>query len=94
MISSRETPGDFIVATGQLHSLREMCQIAFQTAGLDSYEKYLLVDDSLLRPQDTNALVGDLEETIRELGWKPKTPFQSWVSEMVKLENDPLIANL
>ena len=94
LIPSREIPGDFIVATGQLHSLREMCQIAFQTAGLGSYEEYVLVDDSLLRPQDTNALFGDLDETSRELGWKPKTPFESWVSEMVKLENDPSIRNI
>lgn len=94
LIPSMESPGDFIVATGQLHSLREMCQIAFQTAGLGNYENFVLVDDSLLRPQDTNALVGNIDETFQKLGWIPKTSFESWVSQMVKLEGDLTIAKM
>ena len=92
LISLKNTPGDFIVATGELHSLREMCRIAFATAGLDNFEKYLSIDESLFRPQDTNALVGDIASTSLELDWSPKTTFDSWVSQMVKLESDPLVA--
>ena len=92
LIPIRITPGDFIVATGQLHSLREMCEVAFTAAGLDNFEKYLSVDESLFRPQDTNALVGDITATRLELGWSPKTTFNSWVSQMVRLESDPLLA--
>jgi GDPmannose 4,6-dehydratase len=69
-----------------------MCRIAFATAGLDNFEKYLSVDESLFRPQDTNALVGDIASTSLELDWSPKTTFESWVSQRVKLESDPLVA--
>ena len=67
LIPLKNTLGDFIVATGELHSLREMCRIAFATAGLDNFEKYLSIDESLFRPQDTNALVGDIASTSLEL---------------------------
>jgi GDPmannose 4,6-dehydratase len=69
-----------------------MCRIAFATAGLDNFEKYLSIDESLFRPQDTNALVGDITSTSLELDWSPKTTFESWVSQMVKIESDPLVA--
>jgi GDPmannose 4,6-dehydratase len=50
LIPLKNTPSDFIVATGELHSLREMCRIAFETAGVDIFEKYLNIDESLFRP--------------------------------------------
>jgi GDPmannose 4,6-dehydratase len=92
LIPLKNIPGDFIVATGELHSLREMCQTAFTTAGLDNFEKYLSIDESLFRPQDTNALVGDTASASLELDWSPKTTFESWVSQMVKLESDSVVA--
>jgi len=92
LIPLQNYPGDYIVATGQLHSLRQMCETAFIAAGLDNYEKFLSFDETLLRPHDTNALVGDIEATRFELGWSPKTSFESWVSQMVKLEGDAQIA--
>lgn len=74
---------DYILATGETHSVREFCEYAFKYAGLGDYRNYIAIDPRLYRPSEVPALLGDYSETERLLGWRPKTTFRKLVEEMV-----------
>ena len=76
------TPDDFVIATGEAHTVREFCEIAFAHAGLD-WEKYVVVDPKFFRPAEVDYLLGDASKAERELGWKPATTFHQLVTMMV-----------
>jgi GDPmannose 4,6-dehydratase len=76
---------DFVIATGQLHTVREFCEIAFAAAGLD-YRDHVVIDERLLRPDEPNVLVGDASRARAALGWEPQYPFASIVREMVEAD--------
>ena len=78
-------PEDYVVATGEAHSVQEFVQLAFRYAGLDP-EKYVKVDKELYRPAEVNLLLGDSTKARRVLGWKHEISFESLVHEM--LTND------
>ena len=75
-------PDDYVVATGETHSVREFCQLAFARAGLD-WEQRVIVDPALVRPADVDLLVGDASKARRALGWRSKTSFRGLVEMMV-----------
>jgi len=75
-------PGDFVIATGEKHTVREFASIAFQRAGLN-WEDYVEVDPQFFRPADVNTLCGDASRARDILGWKPETTFRSLVEMMV-----------
>jgi len=75
-------PDDYVIATGETHSVREFCELAFSTVQLD-YRDYVRVDERFFRPAEVELLVGDASKARRVLGWEPKTSFQSLVREMV-----------
>ncbi len=77
------TPKDYVLATGQAHSVREFCEVAFHHVGLD-YQGYLVADPALLRPAEVDLLLGDASAARRELGWKPTVSFEALVKEMVE----------
>jgi GDPmannose 4,6-dehydratase len=85
LMLQQDEPGDFVVATGQDHSVRELCEIAFSHAGLD-YSDYVRTDPQFLRPADIDLLVGDARRASMTLGWQPRISFTEMVQEMV--END------
>jgi GDPmannose 4,6-dehydratase len=76
------TPDDFVIATGESHSVRELVQIAFARAGLD-WEKYVVTDRSQVRPAEVDTLVGDASKARRVLGWTPKVSFRELIEMMV-----------
>lgn len=78
-------PGDYVVATGETHSVREFCELAFGYAGLD-YRDYVVSDPELYRPAEINVLQGDATKARTVLGWQPTVRFQELVREM--LEHD------
>src|SRR5881409_1748741 len=78
----RPAPYDYVVGTGETHSVREFAQLAFQHAGLDS-EKYVRVDPTLVRPAEVDLLQADPARAKRELGWAPRVGFQALVEMMV-----------
>lgn len=78
----QDKPGDFVIATGETHSVREFCQVAFSRLGLN-YEDYVEVDEQLFRPAETVPLVGDASRAVRELGWQPTVSFKELVEMMV-----------
>ena len=73
---------DFVIATGETHSVREFCELAFSRAGLD-YEKYVVIDPRFVRPAEVDLLIGDATKAQTVLGWKPETNFEQLVNEMV-----------
>lgn len=81
MILQSDSPGDYIIATGVKHSVREFVSIAFKHAGLD-YNNYVKVDPKFFRNVDVNNLCGDIHK-IRSLGWLPSVGFEDLVKRMV-----------
>jgi GDPmannose 4,6-dehydratase len=75
-------PEDYVVATGETHSVREFCERAFAAAGLD-YRDYVKVDEQLYRPAEVELLVGDAAKARESLGWSPRYSFDELVREMV-----------
>ena len=78
-----ESPEDFVIATGETHSVREYCQIAFGLVGMD-YRDYVKTDESLYRPAEVEHLVGDASKARSKLGWSYGIPFEKLVTEMVE----------
>jgi GDPmannose 4,6-dehydratase len=78
----QDEPGDFVVATGEAHTPREFCEIAFAHAGLD-WERYVEIDPKYYRPTEVNHLRGDATKARNQLGWAPSTNFEQLVRLMV-----------
>ncbi len=76
---------DYVVATGETHSVREFCELAFAEANLD-YREYVKVDPNFYRPAEVDLLVGDASKAQRELGWSPRTTFRELVGKMVRAD--------
>ncbi|MEA2641468.1 MAG: GDPmannose 4,6-dehydratase [Chloroflexota bacterium] len=74
---------DYVVATGETHSVREFCQLAFEHVGLD-YTKYVVQDERFMRPAEVDMLVGDATKARTVLGWEPETTFEQLVGRMVE----------
>jgi len=75
-------PGDFVIATGEQHSVREFCELAFSHVGLD-WRDYVEIDPRYFRPAEVDSLLGDASKARRELGWEPKVGFEELVRIMV-----------
>ena len=82
-------PDDYVIATGETHSVREFCELAFGHVGLD-YRDYVKLDERLYRPAEVDLLVGDASKAERILGWKPTMSFEHLVTEMVDADLESL----
>lgn len=85
-IMQHQTPDDFVIATGETHSIKEFVQLAFKEAGIDNWEDYVEYDKSLTRPAEVDLLIGDASKSIQVLGFEPKVKFNELVKLMVKAE--------
>jgi len=88
----QDEPGEYVIATGESHSVREFLEEAFSQVGLD-WEKYVAIEPRYLRPTEVALLVGDASKAQRQLGWKPATTFKSLVKLMVQADIDLLKAH-
>jgi GDPmannose 4,6-dehydratase len=82
MMLQRDQPGDFVVATGETHAVRQLCEAAFDHVGLD-WRRHVEVDEQYMRPAEVDVLVGDASRAQTELGWKRDVDFDGLVSMMV-----------
>jgi GDPmannose 4,6-dehydratase len=82
LMLQREKPDDFVVSTGETHSVRELCEIAFAHVGLD-WNEHVVVDDKFLRPAEVDLLVGDATKAKTELKWEKTVSFAELVGIMV-----------
>ncbi len=83
MMLQQDSPDDYVIATGETHSVREFCDLAFGALDLD-WERYVKLDERFFRPAEVDLLVGDPEKAKSGLGWASSTPFQDLVEMMVK----------
>lgn len=97
-IVTADSPNDYVVATGETHSVEEFLQLAFSYAGIEDWTRYVEIDQSLIRPNEVNMLIGDPTKIHTELGWYPKTTFTELTKSMVdwdlnvfKHKSDPLV---
>lgn len=85
LMLQQDNPDDYVVATGETHSVRELCELAFSSAGLD-WEKYVVIDERFLRPAEVDLLVGDPRKAEKILGWTREIDFASLVNSMVEAD--------
>jgi GDPmannose 4,6-dehydratase len=82
LMLQQEAPDDFVIATGKTHSVRELCETAFQCVDLD-YRDFVNFDQAFMRPAEVDLLVGDASKAKRTLGWKCETDFHGLIEMMV-----------
>mgnify|MGYP006275247221 FL=1 len=82
LMLQQDSPDDYVVATGETHSVRKFCQIAFGHVDLN-YEDYVVIDEAFYRPAEVDLLIGDPAKAEAKLGWKPEVGFEDLVTMMV-----------
>jgi GDPmannose 4,6-dehydratase len=82
LMLQRDEADDYVVATGETHTVREFCERAFARAGLD-WERYVKVDEMFYRPAEVDILIGDAAKARELLGWRPRYTFEQLINEMV-----------
>jgi GDPmannose 4,6-dehydratase len=86
LMLQRDTPEDYVIATGKANSVRECCEVAFDEAGLGSFEPYVTIDPAFVRPAEVDHLIGDPGKAERDLGWKPQTSFEELIRLMTRAD--------
>jgi len=89
LMLQHDKPDDFVISTGETHSVRELCEIAFAHVGLN-YKDYVKIDSKFIRPAEVDLLVGDSSKAHKILGWKPKVKFAELVKIMVDADLERL----
>ncbi len=90
LMLQQSEPDDYVIANGRTHSVREFCRVAFEAAGLNSFESYVKLDPRFMRPAEVDLLVGDPSKAKRVLGWQPEVSFEQLVAMMVEADIDRL----
>ncbi|MFZ4518994.1 MAG: GDP-mannose 4,6-dehydratase [Microthrixaceae bacterium] len=93
LMLQQDTPDDYVVATGETHSVRKFCQIAFGHVGLN-YEDHVVIDEAFYRPAEVDLLIGDPAKAKASLGWTPSVGFEDLVTMMVDADLDLLSGRL
>src|SRR5689334_302164 len=86
MMLQQDEPDDYVIATGETHSIRELLDVSFRLAGYDDWEHFVKQDQRFFRPSEVNLLIGDASKAREKLGWQPRVSFEELVQMMY--END------
>jgi GDPmannose 4,6-dehydratase len=86
LMLQQESAEDYVIATGEAHSVRECCEVAFEEAGLGDFERYVTIDPAFLRPAEVDHLIGSPAKAERDLGWKPQTSFEELIRLMTRAD--------
>jgi GDPmannose 4,6-dehydratase len=84
LMLQRDVAEDYVIATGEAHSVRECCEVAFDEAGLGDFEQYVTIDPAFVRPAEVDHLIGSPAKAERDLGWKPGTSFEELIRLMTR----------
>ena len=82
LMLQQDTPDDYVIATGETRTVKELVQVAFDRAGLD-WEKHVKLDPAFIRPAEVDLLIGDPAKAKKHLGWTPKVSFEEMIGMMV-----------
>jgi GDPmannose 4,6-dehydratase len=95
LMLQQDQPDDYVIATGESHTVRELLDIAFSRVGIDDWHPYVVQDPRFFRPADISILLGDASKAQAELGWKPQVDFRRLIEMMVDadLENEKRKSN-
>jgi GDPmannose 4,6-dehydratase len=85
LMLQQDEPDDFVIATGETHSVRRLCEVAFGYLGLN-YEDYVVVDKKFYRPAEVDLLIGDCSKAKAKLGWEPQVNFEELIGMMVEAD--------
>ncbi|MEW6155410.1 MAG: GDP-mannose 4,6-dehydratase [Actinomycetota bacterium] len=83
LMLQQDEPDDYVIATGETHTIRELLDLAFGAAGIGEWEHLVESDDRFMRPAEVDILTGDASKARRQLGWEPQTSFKDLVESMV-----------
>ncbi len=86
LMLQQKKPGDYVIATGETHTVGEFCDEAFRLAGIKDWKKYIAIDPRYFRPTEVDILRGDASKARKALGWKPKTKFKDIVRIMLEAD--------
>ena len=86
LMLQQDKPEDYVIATGEAHSVRECCEVAFDEAGLGNFEQYVTIDPSFVRPAEVDHLIGSPAKAERDLGWRPQTSFEELIRLMTRAD--------
>jgi len=86
LMLQQDDPDDYVVATGETHSVREFVEAAFKAAGIEDWKQYVKIDPRYQRPAEVPHLRGRLDKVTKKLGWKPKVTFEELVKIMVQAD--------
>jgi GDPmannose 4,6-dehydratase len=86
LMLQQDEPEDFVIATGQTHTVRECVEVAFDEAGLSDWERYVEIDPQFLRPAEVDLLIGDPTKAKERLGWVPETSFEELIRLMTRAD--------
>jgi GDPmannose 4,6-dehydratase len=86
LMLQQDEPDDYVIATGETHTIREFLDEAFKLVGIDDWSKYVGVDPVYYRPQEVNLLLGDASKAKQQLGWEPKVKFKDLVKIMMEAD--------
>lgn len=90
LMLQQDAPDDYVIATGRTHAVRDFVRIAFEAAGLGSFEPYVKIDPAFVRPAEVDLLIGSPEKAKKQLGWEPNVSFEQLVEKMVRSDIDLL----
>jgi GDPmannose 4,6-dehydratase len=92
LMLQQDTPDDYVIATGETHTVQELVEVAFERAGID-WKKHVKIDKAFMRPAEVDLLIGDPSKAKRQLGWEPKLTFQQMIHMMVDADIERLSSN-
>ncbi len=92
LMLQQDQPDDYVIATGQTHSVQRLCEVAFGYLGLD-WRKYVVTDPKFIRPAEVDLLVGDASKAHARLGWEPSITFEELIQMMVDADMKALQAS-
>jgi GDPmannose 4,6-dehydratase len=89
LMLQQPTPDDYVIATGETHTVQKLVELAFAAADLD-WKKHVVIDPALVRPAEVDLLIGDPAKAKKQLGWVPEMTFEQLVTRMVKADLERL----
>ena len=92
LMLQQNTPDDYVIATGETRTVKELVQVAFNRVGLD-WEQYVKIDPAFIRPAEVDLLIGDPKKAQEKLGWKPRVSFEQMINMMVDADLERLKSN-